>query len=177
MKKIIFLLTLITKTIYAVTIHVPADKPSIQEAIDSAKLGDTVQVASGEYRENILILKGIDLIGAGAGQTIIKSSANEIVKIVKVLNGKFSGFTIDGLMTARQAIVAEQSQVVISEVNITNIFNGILCNYGSPSITGVELKDIIGTGIPLNSSNIKINAISIDRANDGIVSINFVFFC
>ena len=80
MKKIIFLLTLITKTIYAVTIHVPADKPSIQEAIDSAKLGDTVQVASGEYRESISISKDISLIGAGAEKTIIKSAINLIKK-------------------------------------------------------------------------------------------------
>jgi len=176
MKKIIFLLTLITKTIYAVTIHVPADKPSIQDAIDSAKLGDTVQVASGEYRESISISKDISLIGAGAEKTIIKSSANEIVKIAQVLNGKFSGLSIDGLMTAKWGIIVEQSQIILSDINIRNIFNGIFCNGGSPTITSVELNDVISTAIQLNSSNTKINGIGVDRADSGIASVNSSFF-
>ena len=47
------------------TIHVPADSPTIQAAIDSAKDGDVVLVTAGTYRERIVLKRGVTLKSAG----------------------------------------------------------------------------------------------------------------
>ncbi|HLC18049.1 MAG TPA: hypothetical protein VJM57_03435 [Thermodesulfobacteriota bacterium] len=49
----------------AATIRVPGDFGSIQEAVDRAAPGDVVIVEEGEYRENVVIKKPVDLRGAG----------------------------------------------------------------------------------------------------------------
>ena len=45
-------------------IKVPEDYKLIQEAIDNAEDGDTVKVSAGEYRENIVMKEGVNLIGS-----------------------------------------------------------------------------------------------------------------
>jgi hypothetical protein len=51
-------------------IHVPGDHPTIQEAIDAARDGDTISVASGEYGAFSVIGKNdISIVGA-AGATV-----------------------------------------------------------------------------------------------------------
>jgi len=53
------------------TIVVPRDYPTIQQAINHAKDGDTIKVLAGVYRENIIVNKSISIIGDGANITII----------------------------------------------------------------------------------------------------------
>ena len=49
-------------------IHVPADYPSIQGAINAANPGDTIQVAVGIYYENLILSKPIVLVGGDFDQ-------------------------------------------------------------------------------------------------------------
>jgi hypothetical protein len=84
----------------ASTIHVPADQPTIQQAINAAANGDTVLVSAGTYTENIdfkgkaivvTSVKGpaVTIIdGGGSGNPIVTFQSGE------GLSSQLSGFTI-----------------------------------------------------------------------------------
>jgi len=55
----------------ALTIQVPGDFDTIQEAVDAAAADDIVQVAAGEYFESVLVKPGLILMGAGMDRTVI----------------------------------------------------------------------------------------------------------
>jgi hypothetical protein len=71
--------------VYGSTINVPVGN-SIQAAIDAASPGDTIQLSSGTYTENIVINKRIILQGNGPTNTII-ASASPGVSVVTITAG------------------------------------------------------------------------------------------
>jgi parallel beta-helix repeat protein len=112
----------------AKTIVVPRDFPTIQAAVEAAASGDTVSVKSGTYTEEVVITKDLDLRGAGAGSTVIKSPATltpyafdtrrtpptPFTAIVRVAHGahvRISGLTVSGPLPCQFVfgIVAVQS--------------------------------------------------------------------
>ena len=74
MKRIILFSVLFSISIFANTINVPDDYPTIQEGIDWAESGDTVLVAPGTYNETINLKEGIILHGSGIDNSIIQGS-------------------------------------------------------------------------------------------------------
>ena len=69
---------------YAATIQVPQDQPTIQVGINVARAGDKVKIAPGIYEENIILKTGIELVGAGADETIITSNKEGVVSAIGV---------------------------------------------------------------------------------------------
>ncbi len=89
------------KTVTSVTIHVPADQPTIQQAIDVATVTDTIAVAPGVYTENLAITsKSVKIIGSGPAVTILQPSltGNPTVTFSggSASGSEFRGFTVTG---------------------------------------------------------------------------------
>lgn len=117
------------------TLFVPSQYPTIQEAIDAASYGDTVQVAAGTYYENVWMKDGVSLIGAGAEVTIIDGQGWTAVDCDdgKLSVGtKLSGFTITN--SGGEAILAYDSLLIENCIISNNPGTGIVA-YGSNVIT------------------------------------------
>src|SRR5208283_671884 len=128
----------------AATIHVPADQPTIQAAINAASNGDTVQVAPGTYTENINFNgKAITVTSTGGPQvTTINGGGVGSVVIFSSSEGSTSvlnGFTItNGVAQFASAFAG----------------GGIHISSASPTIT----KNIITNNQACNGGGIDVNA-------------------
>ncbi|MCW3979936.1 MAG: right-handed parallel beta-helix repeat-containing protein, partial [Candidatus Bathyarchaeota archaeon] len=72
----------------------PGDFQTIQEAIDYARIGDTVQVRNGYYYEKLIVQKPLVLVGEDPENTIIDADfIGEVIK-VRASNVNISLFTI-----------------------------------------------------------------------------------
>ncbi|MBS7616464.1 right-handed parallel beta-helix repeat-containing protein [Candidatus Bathyarchaeota archaeon] len=100
---------------------------SIQEAINSADIGDIVFVRRGEYYENILVNKSITLIGEDREHTIIDGNMAGNVISIETGNVKISGFTVrnSSLSMGCGVFIERAGNITISNNRIMNTQMGI----------------------------------------------------
>ena len=82
----------------------------IQDGVDVAAAGGTVNVAAGTYTGGITIAKALTLDGAGTGQTIVKAAS----------------------AASGDAVTIKASGVTVSDLSVEDSFYGCLL-YTSPS--------------------------------------------
>ncbi|MAF27318.1 MAG: right-handed parallel beta-helix repeat-containing protein [Gemmatimonadota bacterium] len=92
----------------AATVFVPADYPTIQQAIDGSVAGDQIIVSPGTYEEQLVLAKDVTVTGSGPGVTVVRSpdtlteyfttSANNypVVYFTGTLNAVVEELTVDG---------------------------------------------------------------------------------
>jgi len=68
---------------------------TVQHAVDVACAGDTVQVGSGTFAEQVIIPKTLDVVGAGAGSTIIQAPATTLTGAQDVIQIAGSPVSVD----------------------------------------------------------------------------------
>jgi hypothetical protein len=154
---LILIPTFFSTLIFAKTIHVPTDQPTIQAGIDAASTGDTVLVAPGTYKENInfngkaITVKSsngpkVTIIDGQGLTSVVRFSSNETSKSV------LSGFTIQNGNALNSpegeggGIAVESASPVIKSNIIQNNLGsngggGIGVGFASPLIQGNTIRN------------------------------------
>ena len=107
-------------------IYQPNTYYTIQDAINAASSGDTINIAAGTYTENVNVDKSLTLKGASSA-TVTVNAANPAVSVfyVTASSVKISGFTITGANVATTAGI-----YLGNDVTLCNIFNNVLTGNG-----------------------------------------------
>ena len=164
------------------------DYTHIQWAIDNASEGDTVYVEGGMYRENVIVNKTINLVGASKENTTIDAGGNEFAVIIvadfvnisgfKMINGSYwNGYGIaiyysnystikNNICSSNRGagiyLFASRNNNITDNICILGRYTGIsLINSYSNTITKNICTSNNGYGISLSSSynNIIVNNI------------------
>jgi PPM family protein phosphatase len=103
---------------------------SISAALADAREGDTIYVSGGEYREQITLKSGINLIARPPRAAVLRAAAmssGPAVYANHVTNARFSGFSIqaDPAMPLSSAIQLVDSRVEVDDTEIAGAGNGI----------------------------------------------------
>ncbi|UCH31693.1 MAG: right-handed parallel beta-helix repeat-containing protein [Candidatus Bathyarchaeota archaeon] len=174
-----FMLTLLLSSLFAfsmntqpvrtqpITIIVPDEYLTIQEAIDAASSGDTVFVRNGTYIENVFINKSLSLVGESKEATIIdgNGTGNVVTGDYEVDNVTICGFTLQNSNRTRgRGISIESSNYywAISGNIIKDCGGGIRLH--RPSINNVISGNLIADNIfGISAGRIAINLSIIDN--------------
>jgi len=131
------------------TIKVPNDQTTITKALDSAKKGDTIQVAQGTYVEHISLKSGVTLEGGWAKDF----SKRDVKAFETTIDGKGEeGYVVFG---ADDAIldgftIINATRKVIS--NNQTVGSGIYCKDSSPRLINNVFRNNEPAGIYGNNS-------------------------
>jgi PPM family protein phosphatase len=133
---------------------------TIQEALDEARNGDTVEVAAGEYRGPVLLKSGVTLRSLARREAVVRPPVEDsgpAVLAQAVRGARMIGFRIAAapLETPGQpkglpheGIVLVDSQVELSDMEVEGAAIGIdIRGAASPLLVGNAVHDCAGGGI------------------------------
>ncbi len=148
-------------------IKVPLDYDTIQEAIDAAKPGDTIEVAAGTYPEHVLVDKSVTLKGENRASRII-GDGNQRMIDVTVGDVEITGFTIqDGggwwMGIHVQSYPGPLTGIVITNNAILDTYYGVFLSYCTGAIVSNNTIDNAYYGVRLHESD--VNTITNNRIN------------
>ncbi len=151
-----------------------SDFLNIQDAIDSANSSDTIYVYSGNYYENIIVNKSINLKGAGFGYTYIYGDSSD--HTIKIFSDEveISGFTIQNKRVSFSSLfLTSISDCIIRNNIISKSGNGIYLINSKENIIDNNLIEKNNIGIYLSNSDInyiKSNVIKNNNANGILIN-------
>ena len=142
-------------------LHVPAEYPTIQEAIDAAEFGDTVLVAPGEYYGPLCFKGKLIKVVASGGPLATTITADDSENLVTFTDNESAGAVLHGftLQGGWSGVLCENAGPTIAH----NVFSGQnITNWAAISLGGD------GYGTLGNSPAVIINNTIVNSANGGI---------
>ncbi len=115
---------------------------NIQDGINAAVSGDTVQVAAGTYYENIILKSGVIVQGVGAAVTTINGGGSGSVVTANNVDSaaKLDGFTITGgffgIHNSSSSPTITNNTITGNNIGIYNLYDS-----SSPTITNNIITD------------------------------------
>jgi hypothetical protein len=140
---------------HAALIQVPADQPSIQQAIDVALPGDVIRVGPGTYQESVRL---IDKVGI----TIEAADAAAMPVILGTHHKSADGFRAD-----------DSSAIALRNLRIIGAYDGVRLNrVDGAVIAGLVIEDqALGIRVNRGANTLVIgNTIMATRVEQGIVA-------
>lgn len=127
---------------------------TISEAMEKARAGDIIEVATGRYAEQVIMKEGVVLVSKKPREAVILSPESEsplvAVIIEGVKSGRFEGFKIEDNQKGALSIGIRlvNSAVEIIDVEVTNAREaGIEIEGGSSTLRACYLHDNPGAGV------------------------------
>jgi YD repeat-containing protein len=135
-----------------VIIHVPADQPTIQAAINAAANGDTVLVSDGTYGENINFNGKAITVTSVNGPKVTTIDGGAVVSVVTFQTNETASSVLNGFTITNGFSNFEGGGILISGSSPT-ITNNIVTNNKACEGAGID----VGFGGPLIRGNIVNN--------------------
>lgn len=158
------------------TIRVPEDYPTIQAAVDAADPGDTIQVASGTYYENVKVGKSVKLVGVGSEPTIIDGNGTDSVVYVTANNVEISCFIIRNGMLLGGGIGGFFPGIYFYQSNGSTVSCNVLShNYVGISVSGSDNILVSGNVVTDNQYGIRLTSSSGNIIVDNVVTQNWLY--
>ncbi len=172
---------------HAAVINVPSDEArTISEAMIKVRMGDTVYVAPGTYRERVVMAPGVALIskslfqakidGKGKG-TVVKMSKNSSISGFEITNGTIGIFSSDqGNEISSCRIINNWQTGIITVKHLPKIQDNIIAfNRAS----GIQGWDVRSTSASVNHNSIVYNGnhgIALGGSSEIIIENNTIAF-
>jgi hypothetical protein len=149
-----------------VTIHVPKDFPTIQEAIDAAVETDVIMISNGQYRENLVLAtpgvtlkatgKNVVVDGAYAGSCLEVTADDVSLMGIAFVNGGVPGggtTTTEGTETGTGGVLLTGAGALVTKCEFRANVDFGLKLVGTGEVTDNLMVATLGPGLVLDSGD------------------------
>ena len=145
----------------------------IAAALAEARPGDTIEVAAGEYREQVVLKSGVTLLSRVPFEAVLRAapmSAGPAVLGEGVRGARLAGFRIqaDAQAPLSAAIVLSNSEVEVSDTEISGARVGVeLRGGGAAALVGNTIHDCVAEGLLVTGASTPWISHNVFRRNQG----------
>jgi serine/threonine protein phosphatase PrpC len=137
---------------------------TIVQAMADARAGDTIQVAPGEYREQVVVTDGVTLRAEAPREAVLRAPAQAVQPWTAIIipgnqhGSRVSGIKIAGAADAPIAIgIHVLGRASIDDVEVSGAtIAGISLADGAMRVTGAFMHDNAGPGFALNGGDARL---------------------